>query len=87
VRYWGMRIVLTLITIAGLGGWLWKEIQHGQDLEAQLDEAKKQLEAYQAQAQMRSVTRPPGQWMWGTDPGNPLNYPTTRVGKPTAVGR
>jgi hypothetical protein len=82
-----MRIVLTLITIAGLGGWLWKEIQHGQDLEAQLDEAKKQLEAYQAQAQMRSVTRPPGQWMWGTDPGNPLNYPTTRVGKPTAVGR
>ena len=82
-----MRIVLTLITIAGLGGWLWKEIQHGQDLEAQLDEAKKQLEAYQAQAQMRSVTRPQGQWMWGTDPGNPLNYPTTRVGKPTAVGR
>ena len=82
-----MRIVLTLITIAGLGGWLWKEIQHGQDLEAQLDEAKKQLEAYQAQAQMRSGPRPPGQWMWGTDPGNPLNYPATRIGQPKPVGR
>ena len=81
-----MRLVLTLIA-AGLGIWLWKEVQHGQELQYQLDEAKKELEAYQQQQQAQNAVRAPqpGQWMYSKDPNNPLNFPATRVGRPQAA--
>jgi hypothetical protein len=78
-----MRLILSLIAIALLGWRLWMEYEHGQVLEVQLDEARKELAVYQQQqAQALGASRTPGQWMWGKDPGNPLNYPAVRFGQP-----
>jgi len=76
-----MKVLFALILIAGFGYWMTKEIQHEQELQSELDEAKKQIEAYQHVVHQQALATPPSgikanqQWMWGTDPNNPLNAP------------
>jgi hypothetical protein len=85
-----MKLLISLILLGGFGFWMTKEIQHENELQTQLDDTRKELEEAQkfiraAQPQQNRSARQSGigadqQWMWGKDPGNPLNAPATRVG-------
>ena len=46
-----MKLLFTLILLAGFGFWMTKEIQHEQELQTQLDETKKTLDETQKQMQ------------------------------------
>ena len=79
-----MKLLFTLMLIAGFGFWLMKEYQHEKELETELadthqalEEAQKQLGLYQSRGpqQMNSGVSPNKQWMWGKSLDNPLNEP------------
>jgi hypothetical protein len=77
-----MKVLFVLIMIAGFGFWMTKEMQHEQELQTQLDEARQELVEMHKQYQ---TTGPgarqtgPGSWMWEKKDTNPLNEPAARV--------
>jgi hypothetical protein len=83
-----MKLLIFLILLGGFGFWMTKEIQHEQELQTQLDdarqtlqEAQKQIHAMQplqAKASRQSGISPDAQWMWAKEADNPLNAPATR---------
>jgi hypothetical protein len=87
-----MKVFFALVVIAGFGYWMNKEMQHEQELQSQLDEAKKQIEAYQhllgqsrssqqigVNSNQQSGGNSSANWMWGNNAGNPLNAPAVPV--------
>jgi uncharacterized iron-regulated membrane protein len=75
-----MKVLFTLVLLAGFGFWMAKEIQHEQELQTQLDEARQELADVQKQIQTAGSRQNGSKsWMWENKEPNPLNMPAAPV--------